>query len=1383
MKILAPEIRRQLERAVADAREVAETGARAALEALAVSYPEAFGHMGADERNLRRRLRAHGRQLGDRRDPRSGTQAIDRLVHECAYEHWHGMLFARFLDANHLLVHPEWNVPVPLDDCEELGKERGFDKWTMAAHFAHEMLPQVFRPAHPVFEVRLAREHRLKLEGLVESLPADVFLAQDSLGWVYQFWQSRKKDEVNRSESKIGADELPAVTQLFTEPYMVSFLLDSSLGAWWAAHRLSESDLKDAGDEEELRQKASIPGVPLKYLRFVPPSAQGLPSPSGRGVGGEGKRTRIPTRILEYARNLRGNQTDAEQLLWGLLRGHRFAGKKFRRQHPVGRYILDFYCHENKLAVELDGGQHNDGETKTRDDKRSRFLKEQGIRVVRFWNHDVLLQTESVLESLWQEMHLASSSSIPSPQTPLPEGEGLTLPDSPEGDGLTTTNLPRREETILPSPSGRGAGGEGKRSPQGEGISPVGEGITWAPAAGGFADWPDDLAEFRLLDPCCGSGHFLVAAFTMLVPIRMDREGLSAREAVDAVLRENLYGLELDPRCVELAAFALALAAWTYPDSGRYRPLPALNLACSGLSVGATKDRWTELAAGHRNLRIALDWLYDEFRDAPVLGSLLDPATTRAAKLMGWPALSTALAEALAHEESDERHETAVAAQGLAKAAELLSGRYHLVATNVPYLARGKQGEKLRRFCGQRYPAAKHDLATVFLERCLELCAEGGAASVVLPQNWLFLASYKKLREKLLKTESWHLLARLGEGGFESSAAAGAFVALVVLSRGRPSRPVGLFADAALVDTMHGLDVSEFHTADDKSAGLREVTIQSTEQALQLKNPDSRVVLDSPFHGALLEDLAHAPNGMHGGDSLRFRFLFWEIANKNTMWSCFQTAINETNLYGGREHVFYWPDEGRIHEENPNAYVKGRAVWGRRGVVVRVMRELPVTIYDGNLFDISCVPIVPQNPEYLLPIWCFCSSPEYNEAVRRIDQKLNVTNATLAKVPFDLDRWTKVAEERYPNGLPRPYSDDPTQWIFHGHPCGSVIWDEAEKRTAHGPLRIDPPVLHVALARLLGYRWPAEEDAEMELAKEQREWVRRSDTLLGLADEDGIVCIPSVRGEPPADGRLLELLAAAYGDAWNEAVLAKLLAEAGGKSLDDWLRNQFFEQHCKLFHHRPFVWHIWDGRRRDGFHALVSYHRLVESEGKGRRLLESLTYSYLGDWIARQKDGVQRDEVGSADRLAAADALQKHLVAIIEGERPFDIFVRWKPVHEQPIGWEPDINDGVRLNIRPFMIEDIPGSKKGAGILRAKPNVHWRKDRGKEPLTLGRRSRPPWLQDDDTWDPDDERELRPQQDYPWFWRDDEFTGNRRNDIHLPIAVKSAHRSMVRQDDQ
>ena len=237
MKTLSTAHRRQLEQTVVEARDTAETGARMALEALAVQHHEPYAHMDGHQRTLRRRLRARARHLGDRTDARSGRHMIDHLVHECAYEYWHGMLFARFLAENYLLIEPEMGVPITLDECEELAKEDGADKWTMAARCSHGMLPQIFRPDHPVFEVQLPREYRLKLERLVEGLPAEVFSATDALGWVYQFWQSKMKDEINRSEVKIGADELPAVTQLFTEPYMVEFLLHNSLGAWWVSRQ------------------------------------------------------------------------------------------------------------------------------------------------------------------------------------------------------------------------------------------------------------------------------------------------------------------------------------------------------------------------------------------------------------------------------------------------------------------------------------------------------------------------------------------------------------------------------------------------------------------------------------------------------------------------------------------------------------------------------------------------------------------------------------------------------------------------------------------------------------------------------------------------------------------------------------------------------------------------------------------------------------------------------------------------------------------------------------------------------------------------------------------------------------------------------------------
>ena len=1141
MNTLPPELRRSLERVVVSAREVAEQGARAALEELAVHEPAPRRHMDDDQRELRRKLRAHGRQIGDRHDAQSGAQGIERLTRECAYEHWHGMLFARFLAENNLLIDTMSEVPVTLAECEELARAEGLDKWSFAEDLAQCTLPNVFRAGHPAFSAPPAREHQQKLERLVEGLPPAVFQAADSLGWVYQFWQSRRKDEVNRSEVKIGADQLPAVTQLFTEPYMVGFLLDNTLGAWWASGRLTMKDLAEAASEDELRRKAALPGVPLRYLRFV------------RGESG------------------------------------------------------------------------------------------------------------------------------------------------------------------------------------------------WRLAAGAFDDWPDNPAALKVLDPCCGSGHFLTAALAMLAPMRMELEELDAAQAVDAVLRDNLAGLELDPRCVELAAFALALTAWTWPGAEGHRNLPKLRVACSGLDVGAARRPWSEFSAGRHNLRLALSWLYKSFREAPTLGSLLDPYADKAAMLVDRQDLAFALDRALMYERSsDERREAVVAAQGLDEAAALLDGHYHLVATNVPYLARGKQSDKLREFVANRWPAAKNDLATAFLERCLELCEPGGTAALVLPQNWLFLSSYRKLREKLLKRETWHLLARLGEGGFDSTAAAGAFVAMLALSR----------SEAAADSVMHGLDVSESRTAEQKAAQLIETEVKGIEQARQLDNPDAVVKSELSDPTKILGKHARCNQGIGTADAARFICKSWEVPMLHSRWDFYQMAPNTTKEFDGLHSYLRWEKGKGDLANSKQARICGQPSWGKVGVGIAVTRTLNMCYYVGQKYDCTLAVITPFNKHEIDSVISFVKDDTFSTEVRAVDQALSVTESSFLKVPFDLDHWQKVASEKYPHGLPRPYSDDPTQWIFHGHPCGSVVWDEAAKRTACGSPRADAAVLQTAVARLLGYRWPAERDEAMELAEEQREWTRRCAALLPFADADGIVCIPSVRGEAAAAERLLQLLAAAYGDDWNEGVPARLLAAAGAADLDDWLRNRFFEQHCKLFHQRPFVWHVWDGRRRDGFHALLSWHKLGAGGGAGRRLLEALTWSYLGDWIERRRDGVKRGEGGAEDRLAAALELQRRLAAILEGEPPWDIFARWKPLAEQPIGWEPDIDDGVRVNIRPFLADDVPGGKKGAGILRHKPNIHWRKDRGKEPP-------------------------RDAASFPWFYgAEGRFRGERVNDVHLKVADKRAARQQA-----
>ena len=1104
--------RRILESTVAQARAVAEEGAIKALRALGVANKEAQAHASPEQKKLRVQLRAHGRALGDG-VMKDGSQSTDHLVTEIAYEHWHRMLFARFLAESDLLMHPD-GYPVSLSNCKDdiaIVSPPARSEWEVAGRYASAMLPNVFRTSSPVLSLELPLETEQKLEALLAKLPETVFKADDSLGWSYQFWQAQKKEDVQRqmkqAGTKVGADELSAVTQLFTEQYMVAFQLENTLGAWMQSRH----------------PRMALP-VNMPYFRKM-----------------------------------------------------------------------------------------EDG----------------------------------------------------------------------------------------------------------------------TPAAGTFPAWPDSLETFKLLDPCLGSGHFLVSAFHYLVPLRCATEKLNPKDAVDRVLADNLYGLELDARCVEIAAFALALAAWRFPDeNGKplgYRALPRMNIACIGVAPHSKKADWVKLAEGDKRLEDGMAALYELFQKAPELGSLIDPKVATQGDLISaqWDELAEKLDKALSTqtitnaetEEGIEATEARVSAKGMVDASRILTQKYHLVITNPPYLGSGQHGPVLKNFCEEHYKAAKSDLANVFLERCLKLCTPGGVVSFVMPQNWLFLKSYQKQREHLLRHSTWNLLARLGEHGFDSTDAAGAFIILLTLTHAKP-----------LTDHMlRGFDVSTPKSPGEKAVVLEKSDVVELIQTGQLSNPDSKVILGETSDLPLLETVASSYQGITTGDNPRFICYFWELNEWNGKWKSFQSTGDESEHFVGKEQVFLWESGQGVLATSDAARIQGQSAWIAKGIAVRQMRQLPATLNSGSPWDMNSATLVPKDQSHLAAIWCFCSAPEYNEAVRQIDQALKVTNATLVKVPFDLAHWQQVAAERYPNGLPKPYSDDPKQWIFHGHPVPAT----------------DP--LQVAVARLLGYRWPAESDVKMELSDEARTWIARCKELDALVDDDGILCLPAVRGEATAVERLRAVLAKAFGKEWSAVREAQLLKDAGSESipLAQWLRDKFFEQHVACFQKRPFIWHVWDGHK-DGFSALLNYHTLTRAK------LQTLIHTYLGDWITQQRRSVDAggSQAGEATlKLAKAEALKVQLEAIAKGEQPFDIFVRWKPLKQQPMGWEPDLNDGVRMNIRPFV---------QAGVLRinqTKLGIKWESDRGKDVASA------PWFK------------LGPTYGEP--------EGTRINNHHLSLAEKQAARTTKR----
>ncbi|MDN5585417.1 MAG: BREX-1 system adenine-specific DNA-methyltransferase PglX [Brevibacterium sp.] len=1033
--VLNSDQRRFLDAQTQRARAASEHAAEDALRALAVSDLSRPAYLTEEQNKLRLALRDKARQLGD--DTSRADGQLTNLIHDVAYEQWHRLLFARFLEVNELLRHPEYrDIPLSLEDCGDFAPDLGEpDAWAVAARFASEILPGVFRLTDPAVRVRFAPEHRNSLERLLLEIPAEVFTTEDALGWVYQFWQTAEKKRVNDSGVKIGGADLSPVTQLFTENYMVRFLLENSLGAWWAA------------------------------------------------------------------------------------------------RHP-----------------------------------------------------------ESPLVGSWEYL--------------------------------------RRNED-------------------------------GTPAAGSFDDWPEHAAEVTIMDPCCGSGHFLVAMFGMLWRMRAEEEGLTPAEAQDAVLRDNLHGLELDPRCTQIATFNVALEAW---KQGGFRDLPAPQIACSGVPVRASVADWEALANGDKELEKTMGRLHASFRNANKFGSLIDPRPGGGSGALfdrdlsinvSLVRLRDLLAEA-GRSEFSSGNVLGQAAQDVAQAAVLLGASYTLVATNPPYLGQVYFDDDLRNWITERFPDSSYDLYLAFLDR---VTREQFARTVcfVCPDDWLIQVRTAEFKNRLLDSCAPILIASTGYESFAT--------------------PLRVHASMQIFNTGQVKDQFTYFDVGD--------TVPYPRKAGELQSVSSRLMVTDALrrrdwkslprdNEVSLEGLIEVREGLKAGDANMFERFFWEVNIDHAKWDLYQDAPNRTDPFVGRQKAVLWEQasgrmfrlaesvKGRNHVAQN--WRRGMPFWGKQGICFGLMGSLPATVYLGEKYSANCAVVIPKDPGHFDALWRFAESGEWARAVREWNHGNAVTPHALAKVTVDLDHWKNVALDA--GELPEPHQTDPTQWVF----SGSI-------------LRSDHP-LQVAVAKLMGFRWPSPSMEEAPVYQ----------------DLDGIAALVSLPNEPDLATRVRGILSATYGTEWSSTLERTLVTETGVKSgrLEDWLRDSFFAQHVKVFDNRPFLWHIWDGRK-DGFSAIVNYHKL------DRQALEKLTFTSLGAWIDRQKDETRAERAGADARLAAAEDLQHRLQLILEGAPPYDSYVRWKPMAEQPIGWEPDLDDGVRLNIRPFVT---------AGVLRSKVNVHWKKDRG-----------------------------------------------------------------------
>lgn len=273
---------------------------------------------------------------------------------------------------------------------------------------------------------------------------------------------------------------------------------------------------------------------------------------------------------------------------------------------------------------------------------------------------------------------------------------------------------------------------------------------------------PQSLTTIKVIDPCMGSGHILVYAFDVLIQI-YEASGISQRDAAQQILKNNLYGLDIDDRAAQLAYFAVMMKARQYDRRIFTRGIQPHLYALQN-SQPMHEEGWAYFGP-EEPLAFRL---WQAFTDAKTLGSLvpvdltLDELAQLRNRLTEMDAAST-LGSLSAQAYVGQILDTFAP---LIELAEILIQKYDVVITNPPYMGSSNMDKPLSNFVKKQYPDSKSDLFAVFIERCKEMVKENGYQAMITQHAWMFLSSYEKLRKKLLQIDTINM-AHLGPRAFD----------------------------------------------------------------------------------------------------------------------------------------------------------------------------------------------------------------------------------------------------------------------------------------------------------------------------------------------------------------------------------------------------------------------------------------------------------------------------------------------------------------------------------------------------------------------------------------------------------------------------------------
>lgn len=844
---------------------------------------------------------------------------------------------------------------------------------------------------------------------------------------------------------------------------------------------------------------------------------------------------------------------------------------------------------------------------------------------------------------------------------------------------------------------------------------------------------PQDITVF---DPCVGSGHFLIYAFDVLMKIYVEY-GYTEREASREILRNNLFGLDIDNRASQLAYFAVMMKARQY-DRTLFRQgiVPHIHTIIESNHIdGYAVDEF----CADSSIRTDTKLLLDVFHDAKEYGSILQMPEVDFGKL-----------EARIEEMQENISLAAYAAEDIyeiVRIAKIMSTKYVAVVTNPPYL--GKYDANLKKFILDNYKDYSGDLFSVFLYRNFDYCVPNGYTGFMTPFLWMFIKTYEKLRDYVIECKDICTLIQMEYSAYEEATVP---ICSYVLRNGKTTQNGLYFKLSQFVGGMEVQRQKVIEGIADENCNYYFET--PTELFKQIPGHPfafwgTKNVIAAFQRCNLLADIANPRQGLITGDVNRFVRKWYECSGENLCLNATTSNRHETKRwfpycnggpyrkwYGNNEDVVNWFNDGeevksfvdekgkqRSRPQNQQYYYCEGGTWSAISSSLFSIRYFP----EGFLFSNAGMALYTEHNK-LLYIIGFLNSNLCQTYLGLFNEGLNYNQGDIAKLPIiyteKMDDVVQLTQELI--GLSKQDWDSfETSWNFTGHPlCATecsfiqeayIKWEKETQqrfdtvRTAEEQLNkifadiyevVDDVSTTVEDKRITIVRADKTRDIKSfisyavgcifgrysldvdGLAYAGGKW-DASKYAAFEADKDNI--IPICDDEYFQDdivGRFVKFVEVVYGRETLDENL-KFIADAlGGKGqpkdvIRNYFINDFYTDHCKIYQKRPIYW-LFDSGKKNGFKCLIYMHRYQPDT------IARIRTDYVHEQQARYRTAIADLET----RIAKASTservrLNKQLKTL--NDQATEIHAYEEKIHHLADQMIPiDLDDGVKVNYAKF---------------------------------------------------------------------------------------------------